>query len=121
MVQIGGYLTSEEHADFKRYAAQFQLKDSGLANLLIARELRCDRLERLKALFPPVRLMDRSRVTAHQSDPEVKTIFEAHAHRASVSCDFAASLIFRAELAERWLEKAIGHEWNQVDSKANVA
>lgn len=121
MVQIGGYLTREEHTSFKRYAARFQLKGSSLANLLIARELRCARLESLKVSFSASRLNARSRVTAHQSDHEVKTAFDAHASRAGVTPDQAAALIFRAELAERWLEKAIARDWNQIDSKPNVA
>jgi hypothetical protein len=121
MVQIGGYLTSEEHAEFRRYAARFQLKDSSLANLLIARELRCNRLERLREVFSPTPLKARSRVTAHQSDHGVKAAFEACAIRAGVSTDLAAALVFRAELAEQWLEKATTVEWNQIDSKPDVA
>jgi hypothetical protein len=108
MVQIGGYLTPEEHAEFKRYAAQFHLKDSSLANLLLARELRLRRLARLKQSFlPSSPLKKRSRVTAHQSDPGVKTAFEALARDAAISPGQAAAVLFRAELTERWLASSI--------------
>lgn len=110
MVQIGGYLTPAEHADFKRYAAQFQLKESSLANLLIVRELSLKRLSSLKQSFSPGPLKERSRITAHQADPAMKQAFEAHAALAGVSPDQAASLIFRAELAEHWLTKSVAYE-----------
>lgn len=108
MVQIGGYLTPEEHAEFRRYAAEFHLKDSSLANLLLARELRLRRLARLKqAHLPSSPLKKRSRVTAHQSDPGVKETFDALAREAGISPDQAAAVLFRTELAERWLATSI--------------
>lgn len=113
MVQIGGYLTPEEHAEFRRYAMGLHLKDSSLANLLLARELRLRRMAVLKQLFPPpAPLKERSRITAHQSDPAIKQAFEALARGAGISADQAAAILFRAELAERWLATAI----DQVES-----
>lgn len=108
MTQIGGYLTPEEHSEFQRYAAQFHLKDSGLANLLVERELRLHRLEELKpTYFRCTSAKHRSRITAHQADPAFKAAFEARARDADLSPDQAASVLFRAELGERWLEKSV--------------
>jgi hypothetical protein len=111
MVQIGGYLSAEEHAEFKRYAAQFHLKESSLANLLIARELRLRRLTRLAQAFTQGSpLKKRARITAHQADGRVKEAFEALAHDAGVSPDQAAAVLYRAELTERWLAKSIDYD-----------
>lgn len=107
MVQIGGYLSADEHAAFKQYARQFHLKESSLANLLIARELRLRRLDDLKQRFPGGPVRKRSRVTAHQPDAQVKQAFEALARDAGLSPDQAASVVFRAELSEQWLAKSI--------------
>ncbi|OYW45878.1 MAG: hypothetical protein B7Z08_01385 [Sphingomonadales bacterium 32-68-7] len=108
MAQIGGYLSPAEHLEFKRYAAQFQLKDSSLANLLLARELRLRRLSDLKASYlRSTPLPQRSRITAHQADAAVKAAFEAQAREAGLSPDQAAAIVFRAELGERWLERSI--------------
>jgi hypothetical protein len=111
MVQIGGYLTADEHLQFRQYAAQFHLKDSSLANLLLARELRLRRLPRLvQAYLPGAPLKQRSRITAHQSDGRMKEAFEALAHEAGISPDQAAAVLYRAELTERWLAKSIDYD-----------
>lgn len=108
MVQIGGYLTPDEHSEFKRYAAAFQFTESSLANLLIVRELRRQRLPKLRQLFASnAPLKERARITAHQSNERLKQTFDAHAQGAGVSPDQAASIIFRAELNERWLQRAV--------------
>lgn len=108
MAQIGGYLTPEEHAEFKRYAAAFQLKESSLANLLLVREMRLGRLGRLKEVYlPQVPMRSRGRVTAHQPDGTTKEAFEAHARAEGLKPDQAAAVLFRAELTERWLDMAI--------------
>jgi hypothetical protein len=108
MAQIGGYLTPDEHEEFKRYAAQFHLKDSSLANLLLARELRVRRLGALKDQFPPgPPLKERRRVTAHVPNEAVKRAFEAHAQEVGVSPNQGAAVLFRAELVQRWLERSI--------------
>ena len=108
MVQIGGYLTPEEHAEFKGYAAEFHLKESSLANLLIARELRQRRLAELAKTFRTnAPLKKRCRVTAHQAEPNTKFEFEALARNAGMSPDQAASIIFRAELTERWVANSV--------------
>lgn len=108
MVQIGGYLTPEEHAEFKRYAAEFHLKESSLANLLIARELCQRRLDQLRhSYLTSAPLKIRSRVTAHQPEGHAKLALEALASSVGISPDQAASVIFRAELTERWLAKCV--------------
>lgn len=107
MSQIGGYLAPDEHAEFKGYAAQFHLKDSSLANLLVVRELRLRRLPTLKERHVSGAAKARSRITAHQSNPQLKQAFDAHARACGISPDQAAAILFRAELAERWLEGSV--------------
>lgn len=108
MVQIGGYLSAEEHAAFKAYAREFNLKESSLSNLLIARELRLRRLGELRQRFSQgMPGLKRSRITAHQADPKTKQAFEALAKEAGISPDLAAAIVFRAELTERWLMKSM--------------
>lgn len=109
--QIGGDMLRGEHEDFCRYADGFHLKDSALANLLIARELKCKRLARLKLrYFKEVPKRGSARITAHQTSKGVKEAFTAHALANGLKMGPAAATIFRAELAERWLEKSIGKE-----------
>lgn len=108
MSQIGGYLTPDEHEAFKRYAAQFHLKESGLANLLLARELTLGRLPELKARDGAgLPLKDRRRITAHAPTVAVKAAFQAHSQKAGLTSNQAAAILFRAELRERWLERSV--------------
>lgn len=108
MAQIGGYLTPLEHDDFKSYSIQFCLSESALANLLLVRELRLQRLHNLKSKYLSRAPSDsRQRVTAHQPNAELKTAFEARSIEEGLKPDQAASILYRAELDERWLEKSI--------------
>ena len=108
MTQIGGYLNAIEHAEFKSYASEFHISESGLANLLIARELRCKRLRKLRIADACSSLAgSRERVTAHQRDNSAKVAFEARASEEGLRPDQAASIIFRAELREQWLAQSI--------------
>jgi hypothetical protein len=104
-VQQHGYLSSEERAAFQSYAGSMSLDASGLASLLLVRELRAKRLSTLPAHRPPV--PDRMKVTAHLANADIKSAFAAHAReRGQTPCSAAAQL-FRAELRERWLEQIL--------------
>ena len=108
MTQIGGYLTHEEYTSFKEYAAEFHLKPSSLANLLLVRELNLGRLARLREFVTyGAAAGNRARVTAHQPDPAMKIEFESRAGEVGLKPDQAASIVFRAELDERWLARAL--------------
>ena len=120
MAQIGGYLTREERSIFQAYAAEFGLSESALANLLLVREMRCRRLHELKGKYSAGAPSEgRARVTAHQRSAAMKTAFEERSSDGGLKPDQAASIIYRAELTERWLEQSvIGTSWNHLDSKA---
>jgi hypothetical protein len=108
MAQIGGYLKPDEHVKFKNYAAEFCLSESALANLLLVREIRLKRLEHLKHKYSAGAPSEsRSRVTAHQRDLATKIAFEKRSSDESLKPDQAASIIYRAELEERWLERSM--------------
>lgn len=108
MVQIGGYLQPDEHIRFKTYAAEFCLSESALANLLLVREIQIKRLKDLKDKYlAGAPSESRARVTAHQPDEVMKIAFEARCSEEGLKPDQAASIVYRAELDERWLERSI--------------
>lgn len=110
MAQIGGNLRLGEFADFQRYAADLLISESSLANLLIQREMRLKRLGELaKRLQGPVPTSERGgRVTGHQAVGDLKEAFERHAKEEGLVPSHAATIIFRAELEERWLASCVG-------------
>ncbi len=108
MAQIGGYLQPDEHARFKAYASVLGLSESALANLLIVREIRRKRLGVLKVKYSAGTPSEsRQRVTAHRSDAVMKAAFLSRSSEEGLKPDQAASIIYRAEINERWLEQAI--------------
>lgn len=110
MAQIGGNLRPDEFAEFQRYAADLLISESSLANLLVQREIRLKRLgEFAKRHQGPVPAGERGgRVTGHQSGGELKEAFERHAKEQGLVAGHAATIIFRAELEERWLAGCLG-------------
>lgn len=84
------------------------VKDSTVAGLLIFRELQLCRLEELKSAFPagaPSGL--RERVSAPAFPASIRAAFERRVLDAGLSTDQAASILYRTELQERWLERAL--------------
>lgn len=110
MAQIGGNLRPDEFAEFQRYASNLLISESSLANLLIQREMRLKRLSELSTrLSGPVPTSERGgRVTGHQSDGELKEAFERHAKEQGLVAGHAATILFRAELEDRWLVGCVG-------------
>ena len=108
--QIGGYLRPDERAEFDRYIAQFKLRKGAVATLLIVRELRCSRLPRLQELYSAPEGTGRKRITATPTDTSLKKEFERHAGLFGIEPDPAAGIVFRAELHEKWLERALTME-----------
>ena len=49
----------------------------------------------------------RQRVTAHRPDADMKAAFLSRSSEEGLKPDQAASIIYRAEINERWLEQAI--------------
>lgn len=115
MAQITGYLTPVQAAAFQDLAASGGLDVSALANLLIVRELRVNRLRILKADFDAdLGQGERMKITAHQRFDVTKEAFSAHAAATGLKPGPAAAILFRAELKERWLTFCLGV--NQFDS-----
>lgn len=107
--QTGGYLSDEQHAAFKQYAASLNVSVSCVASLLVLREMSARRLKRLKSDFdvglPPGK---RNRVTTHHRDPNQKAAFKAWCLESGIPPDRAAAVLFRAELHEQWLRRCVG-------------
>src|SRR3546814_7271787 len=83
MAQILGYLSDDEASAFQQYAAELRLDVTALANLLIVRELRRERLAALRPLHDrDLGGQGKKKIVAHQSDPETKAAFKAHAIRS---------------------------------------
>ena len=104
--QIGGYLRPDERTAFDAYVDQFKLRKGADATLLILREIRCKRLPELKKRYSMPAGAGRKRVTARPVDISLKQVFERHVAECGIDPDPAAGIIFRAELQERWLERA---------------
>ena len=108
MAQIIGYLTFEEAAEFDRYASNLRLDRTALANLLIVRELRCDRLRLLSTIFDcKVSNGGKTKIVAHQSDGSTKAAFKCHVESHGLKPGRSAAILFRAELKEHWLLTSI--------------
>jgi hypothetical protein len=108
MAQVGGYLLPDEHSRFKTYANDLGLSESALAKLLLVRELRGKRLNALIGHYPSgTQSGGRKRVTAHRPDAALKTAFLARSKEEGLKLGQAASILYRAELVERWLDKAM--------------
>ncbi|MFS0739003.1 hypothetical protein ABC365_00090 [Brevundimonas sp. 3P9-tot-E] len=115
MAQIVGYLTEKEALRFLDYAQACGVTGSTLANLLISRELRLGRLSVLAEAFEAQRSLPNSaKIVAHLTDPDRKTEFYAHAARHGLKPAAAAAALYRAEIAEFWLLRAL--RVNQFDS-----
>jgi hypothetical protein len=108
MAQILGYLALDEADDFQRYAAELRLDRTALANLLIVRELRSGRLGELLTRYDrDLGGTENTKIVAHQADPATKVAFKAHAADFKLKPSRAAAILFRAELAEHWLEASM--------------
>lgn len=108
MAQILGYLPIDECVAFRELASSLSLDASGLANILIMRELARRRLPDLLNHDHSRKRKDCSKVTAHQSDGRTKQAFLNHSAQFNLKPSRAASLVFRAELKELSLRQWIG-------------
>lgn len=109
-LQIGGWVRPGEYRDFMRYIEPFHLRAAAAGTLLIVRELRFERLPRLKDIYPAPPGKGRKRISARPMNIGLKRAFEAHVTRLGMDVDPSVAILFRAELEERWLEQAIKME-----------
>lgn len=110
MVQIGGNLRPGEFAEFQRYAADLMISESSLVNLLVQREMYLRRLgDLVKRYEGAVTTSERDgRVTGRQASSDLKEAFDHHAKGQGLTTGHAATILFRAELEERWLAGCVG-------------
>ena len=108
MVQLLGYVTPGECKQFQTYASSLGLDASALASLLIIRELKLRRLRKLAESFETeLQTSERTKITAHLRDASVKSAFARHSAASGMKPTPAVAILFRAELAEQWLERSI--------------
>ncbi len=105
-LQFLGYLTLGDHQAFQAYAHQLGLPAGRVALMLIRREMVAHRLSSLETQAGPGRT--RAKVPGRFGDLREKAEFERHARSCGVSPAAAATLLFRAELTERWLARSLG-------------
>ena len=106
-LQITAYLPSDDAEAFLRYSNSLGIDKSSLANLLVVRELRLNRLGSLSRFRHSQPSASCIKVTAHLTDPAIKDEFTASATRHELRPGAAAAMIFLAELEERWLERSL--------------
>ena len=108
-VTIGGWLSSQEGIEFEEYSNNLGVDIAALATILIVRELNCDRLLALAASGSRPRANKGKRISARTKQVHIKERFADHAIRHGLSPDAAATVLFRAELKERWLGTCLGY------------
>lgn len=106
MTQLNVNVTGTDEERFESYATEFGLDRTGLANLLLFRELRVEQLGRLDS--NRVRRGERrnGRLTAHLPDSRWEE-FVAHARKHNLRPASAGALILLHEFEEQWLRKAV--------------
>lgn len=106
--QVTGRLTPTERQAFANYADELGLDAGTIATLLMSRELRTKRLVQLskKPQFRAIENCSRT-VTTHRFQAVDKQRFVNHAKEIGLSASKALGILCRAELAERWLDKAL--------------
>lgn len=114
---IGAWLSADDGHAFSSYAQSLGLDESALATLLLVRELQLKRLANTseKRLDAAGKV---KRVSARPRNPAVESAFAAHAKSVGLRPGRAASILYLAELSERWLERALCLQGNQIDSLA---
>lgn len=107
MTQLNVRVTRTEREQFDSYAAQFGLDRTGLANLLLYRELRVGRLASLdRGLISRSGGRRNAKITAHLPDGRLEAFVE-QAERLSFKRSAAGALILLSELEDQWLQKAV--------------
>lgn len=106
MTQLNVNVTRTDEERFESYAAEFGLDRTGLANLLLFRELRVGQLGRLDPDRVRKGEVRNGRLTAHLPDGRWKE-FVLHATKHEMRPASAGALILLRELDEQWLRKAV--------------
>lgn len=111
MAQIIGYLAPEEVEAFQRYAGELNVDATALANLLILRELHFRRVVELSSKFDRGLVgRETAKIIAHQKNGSTKALLQTYAESLGMKPSRIAAIIFRAEITEQWLAKAVESE-----------
>jgi hypothetical protein len=112
--QIGCYLSERDAKALSAYARSLELSRPKLLALLVVRSVRSENLARLFATFAGSEPKSGAkRVTARIDDQALKARFIKAARKLGLGSDDAAAMVFRAELAERWLDAATRIDGNR--------
>lgn len=110
MPQLQAYLTQEEDAELRDYARSLGLDATALANMLLIRETRLARLKSMPTRVQKANGPRNRKITAHFPLGAQKVAFAEHALACGMKPATAASILLRAELSERWLERSMGRD-----------
>jgi hypothetical protein len=105
--QITAHLHASERADFEAYARRFGLDPAGLLVLLLAREMRVERLSVLLKADLPSSEARSTKVTIHKQTPALREGIAVMASEHGTSVSHACAVLIRAELKEQWLDNVI--------------
>ncbi len=108
--QIVGYVPHDHHSQFCEYAAEVGVPNSVLGLLLLHRELKLSRLQVLAARYPPAPKASCKHIAVSFATAAAKDAFVGHASGMQYSATYAAGVVFRAEVDERWLIKALSRD-----------
>jgi hypothetical protein len=103
--QANAYLSILERQAFVAYAQKFFLDPAGLLALLLARELRLERLAELIKTDEALPSNRAAKVTVRLTSNDHGVLTKI-AGDNSVSLSYACAVLARAELRERWLDQA---------------
>lgn len=107
-IQIGCYFHPAEADALEAYARSLGLSRPKLCALLIVRAVRSNRLGMIADFYGGSEPKARARrVTTRLEDDIIKELFIQKATELHLGIDDAAAKVFRAELNDRWLEKAV--------------
>jgi hypothetical protein len=108
-VALGCYLTADELRELREYAAHLEISVPNLCSLVIQRELCKPKLSSLKRRhLKRVGRKGGERMTVWFANKAIKNRFAAHISKCKLRSGDAVGALFRAELSEQWLRRAIG-------------
>jgi hypothetical protein len=115
VAQITIHLNPHIKDAFDKYAAELGLKASGLAQLLLVRERKLQRLAKRKAKNKASRTQRQPRglavptrtITAHVSSVVKVKQFDSYAKSCGLTRQTAGAWLLRSELKEKWLQRAL--------------
>lgn len=108
-------MCAAERVEFEAYAAKFGLDAASLLALLLARELRIERLADLLHNDVPSKASRDSKVTVHGRDTALRNGIVARAEKCGTSLSNACAVLMRAEMHERWLERSIRLDSSRIE------